>query len=132
MVAVHIFCFYCNFDLFTWPWFWEQWPAFFTQYPLCDLDLGCNDLKFARDIPPYNGEHMCQVILKSLYAFRSFALDQLIAMNTKCDLEVSPRNLVYARNIAFHWWTFLWSFMRIRLFVKEIFFLNKFAIFNHL
>jgi hypothetical protein len=55
---------------------------------MCDLDLGCRDLNFVRDTPPHNGEHLCQVILKSLYACGSFAPDKRFSMSSKCDLDL--------------------------------------------
>jgi hypothetical protein len=40
---------------------------------MCNLDLCHRDLNFAHDTLPYNGEYLCQVMLKSLYACRGFA-----------------------------------------------------------
>jgi hypothetical protein len=56
--------------------------------PMCDLDLRRRDLNFACDIQPHNSEHLCQVILKSLFACRSFALDKRFSMTSKCDLDL--------------------------------------------
>jgi hypothetical protein len=59
-----------------------------TLTPMCDHDLGCRDKNFAHDTPPHNSEHLCQVILKSLYACRSFALDKRFSMTSKCYLDL--------------------------------------------
>jgi hypothetical protein len=53
---------------------------------MCDLDR--RDLYFIRNTLPYNGEHLCQVILKSLNACRSFAPDKRFSMTSKCDLDL--------------------------------------------
>jgi hypothetical protein len=59
-----------------------------TLTPTYDLDLGSRDLNSALDTPSHNGEHLCRVILKSLYACRSFALDKGFPMMSKCDLDL--------------------------------------------
>jgi hypothetical protein len=46
------------------------------SHDMCDLDLGYKDLNYSRNTPSYNGEHLCQIILKSVYACRMFAPDK--------------------------------------------------------
>jgi hypothetical protein len=64
-------------------------------------DLGHRDQNFACHTRPHNGEHLCQVILKSLYACRSFAPDKHFSIS-KCDLDLWPRDLVHVRDTASH------------------------------
>jgi hypothetical protein len=73
-----------------------------TLTPMCDLDHGRRDLYFACGIPTHSGEHLCQIILKSLYACRSFAPDKLFTMTSKLDLDLWPRDLVHAQDTASH------------------------------
>ena len=56
--------------------------------PVFDLDLGRRNLNLQGDTPSYNSEHFCQVILKSLYACRSFAPDTRFSTTSKCDLDL--------------------------------------------
>ena len=73
-----------------------------TLTSMCDLDLGRKDLNLAHDTPPHNVEHLCQVILKSLYTCGSFAPDKHFSMSSKCDLDLWPRDLVHVRDTAPH------------------------------
>ena len=70
------------------------WPL----TPKCDLDLCRRDLNFSRDTPPYCGEHLCQVILKSLYACRSYAPDTGFWATPKCDLDLWAADLNVAHD----------------------------------
>jgi hypothetical protein len=69
-----------------------------TLTPMCDLDFSRRDQYFASDTPPHNGEPLCQVILKYLYACRSFAPDKRFSMTSKFDLW--PADLIYAHDTA--------------------------------
>jgi hypothetical protein len=84
MVPIHIFIFLS-----------ELWP-------MCDLDLCGRDLNVACDTLPHNSDHLCQVILKSFYACKSFAPDKCFSMTSKCDLDLWPRGLVHVRDTAAH------------------------------
>jgi hypothetical protein len=44
----------------------------------CDLDLGDIDVILSRDTPSNDGEHMCQMISKSLDERHSYGPDKLI------------------------------------------------------
>jgi hypothetical protein len=74
MVWIHIFIFLS-----------ELWPS------TCDIDLGLRDFNFARDPPPHNGVHLCQVILKTLYDSRSSAPDNRVSMTSKCNRDVETK-----------------------------------------
>jgi hypothetical protein len=66
-----------------------------------DFDLGCKGLNFVRNTAPHNGEHwMCQVILKSLIACRSFAPNKRFSVTSMCDLDLWPGVLVHVRETA--------------------------------
>ena len=64
----------------------------------CDLDLCRRDLNFPRDTPPYYGEHLCQVISKSLYACRSYTPDTGFGATPKCDLDLWMADLNVAHD----------------------------------
>jgi hypothetical protein len=61
MVQIHIFIFFIT-----------------TLTPMCDLDL---EILHAT-LRAHHSEQLCQVILKSLYACRSFALDKRFSMTS--------------------------------------------------
>jgi hypothetical protein len=58
------------------------WPLI----PQCDLDH--RHPNFSRDTPPHFGEYLSQVILKSLHAFGSKALDTGFALTLMYDLDI--------------------------------------------
>jgi hypothetical protein len=58
------------------------------MHRICDLDLGRRDLNFMHGTQPHNDEHLCQIILKSLYACTSFATDKRFSMSSNCDLHL--------------------------------------------
>jgi hypothetical protein len=78
------------------------------MHRMCDLDLGRRDLNFMCDSQSYNDEHLCRVILKLLYACRSFAPDKCFLMSSKCDLDwIMPIMVVnisikYYKNSSMH------------------------------
>jgi hypothetical protein len=67
----------------------------YDSYHLCYNPMTNN---FTCNTPPHHGEHLCLIILKSLYAYRSFAQDKRFSMTSKCDLDLWPRDLVHVRD----------------------------------
>jgi hypothetical protein len=70
--------------------------------PIFDLDLSSWNLNFSCNTPLHNDEHLCEVILKSLYACSSFALNKHFLKTSICDIDLWPRDLIHARDRAFH------------------------------
>jgi hypothetical protein len=93
--------------------------------------LGCRDLNFTRDTPPHNSENLCQVILKSLYAYRNFALNKRFSMTSKSDIDLWPRGLVDAHNMASYFGEYLYEVSLESLHLCRRYALDRIFIFYH-
>ena len=83
-------------------WKAQLW-LFFTFELMCDLDLWDIDVILSRDTLSNDGEHMCQMILKSLDERHSYGLDKLIyghfwPLNSKCDLDLGDIDVILSRD----------------------------------
>ena len=69
----------------------------------CDLDLGDIDVILSRDTLSNDGEHMCQMISKSLDERHSYGPDKLIYghfwhLTSKCDLDLGDIDVILSRD----------------------------------
>jgi hypothetical protein len=80
---------------------------------------------------PYNCEHFCKVMLKSLYACRTFAPDKRFAMTSEYDLDLTFIPGSCAWHCFLKYWTFLCSVTRIPQYERKNT-LDKISIFYHL
>jgi hypothetical protein len=75
-----------------------KWSLYLTLTSMCYLDG--RDLNFVRVTSTHNGEHLCQDILKSLYAHWNFTQDKRFSMTSQCELDLWPRDLVQTLKIV--------------------------------